>query len=58
MKKGKQKNWFSRILSLLFIIYVALFIAGKTGYYERTIRNKTHPDLHLPILLPLLKKHF
>lgn len=37
----KKPNWFLRILTFLFIIYVALYIAGTTGYYEKTLRDKT-----------------
>ena len=37
----KNNNWFFKILTILFIIYVALFIANQTGYYEKTIRDKT-----------------
>jgi len=39
--KKKKGNWFFRILNVLFIVYVALFIAQKTGYYEKTVRDRT-----------------
>ena len=41
MKKKKQGNWFFRILTLLFILYLALFISRHTGYYEKLVRDKT-----------------
>lgn len=41
MKKKKKNNWFFRILSLLFIMYLALFISLHTGYYEKTVRDRT-----------------
>ncbi len=40
MKKPKL-NWFFKILNLLFIIYVVLFIIRNTGYYDRSVHNKT-----------------
>lgn len=39
--KKKEPNWFMRILTLLFIVYVFLFILNKTGYYEKNVRDKT-----------------
>jgi len=39
--KKKKGNWFFRILTFLFIIYVALFISLHTGYYEKTVRDRT-----------------
>lgn len=39
--KKKKTNWFFRILLVFFIMYVALFIANKTGYYEKTVRDRT-----------------
>ena len=39
--KKKKNNWFFRVLTLLFIIYVFVFISHKTGYYQKTIRDKT-----------------
>ncbi|MBE6155177.1 MAG: hypothetical protein E7164_00265 [Firmicutes bacterium] len=41
MKKKKKGNWFFRILTVFFIIYVALFISLHTGYYEKTVRDRT-----------------
>ena len=39
--KKKKNNWFFRILTVLFIIYLALFISLHTGYYEKTVRDRT-----------------
>jgi len=41
MKKEKKTSPFFRILNILFIVYLGLFIANKTGYYEKTVRDKT-----------------
>lgn len=32
---------FFKILLVLFTVYVVLFILNETGYYEKTVRNKT-----------------
>ena len=39
--KKKRGNLFFRILTILFIIYVALFIVQQTGYYDKTVRDQT-----------------
>lgn len=39
--KNKKGNWFFRILTVLFVIYVALFISLHTGYYEKMVRDRT-----------------
>ena len=39
--KPKKTNWFFRILTFFFIIYVALFISLHTGYYEKKVRDHT-----------------
>ena len=39
--KKKKGSWFFRILIVLFIMYVALFIASQTGYYDKRVRDKT-----------------
>lgn len=36
-----KKNPFFKILSLLFLVYLGLFIAKETGYYDKNIREKT-----------------
>ena len=36
----KKRNWFLRILTILFIIYIGLYIASISGYYESTLSNK------------------
>ncbi len=37
----KKTNWFIKIIMLLFIIYIGLFIASKTGFYEAKVNKKT-----------------
>ena len=41
MKKKKKGNWFFRILTIFFIMYLALFISLHTGYYEKMVRDQT-----------------
>lgn len=36
----KKKNWFLRILTILFIAFVGLYIASISGYYEASLGNK------------------
>ncbi len=36
----KKKNWPLKILGLLFIVFMALYIASTSGYYESKIRDK------------------
>ncbi len=36
----KKKNWFLRLLTILFIIYIGLYIASISGYYESKLANK------------------
>lgn len=36
----KNKNWFLRLLTILFIIFIGLYIASISGYYEATLANK------------------
>ena len=38
--KKKKSNLFIKILSLLFIVYVALLIAFESGYYDTKVENK------------------
>ena len=40
MPKKRKLHPVLKILAVLFIIYVALYIASASGYYERRIRNK------------------
>ncbi len=40
MKKGKNNKLFRLILLSLFIIYIGLYIANETGYYESKLNNK------------------
>ncbi len=39
--KKKKNNIFIKILSLLFLVYIALLIAFESGYYDTKIRNKS-----------------
>lgn len=32
--KQKKTNWFVRMIIILFVIFMGLFIAGESGYYE------------------------
>jgi YbbR domain-containing protein len=41
MKKKNKPNWFLRILTILFIVFIALLFANQNGYYESTIAKKT-----------------
>ena len=36
----KKKNWFLRSLTILFVIFVGLYIASISGYYEASLGNK------------------
>lgn len=40
MKKNKKSKYFFRILSVLFLIFVALLIAYESGYYETKASNR------------------
>lgn len=39
MNKKKKNNIFLNILAILFIVYMGLFIANLSGYYESKIRD-------------------
>ncbi len=41
MKKKHKPNWFFRCLYLLFFIFISLYIALESGYYESKIAKKT-----------------
>lgn len=36
----KKSNWFLRILFISFIIFLGLYIASISGYYESQVANK------------------
>ena len=36
----KKKNWFLRLIFISFIIFLGLYIASISGYYESQISNK------------------
>ena len=36
----KRKNWFLRILCVLFVVFLGLYIASISGYYESQVSNK------------------
>ena len=38
--KKKKRNPFLIILSILFIIYISLFIVGESGYYESKTKEE------------------
>ena len=40
MNKKKKNNIFLKILGCLFVLFIALFIANMSGYYEGKIREK------------------
>lgn len=37
----KKKNPFFTLLLILFLIYLGLFIANETGFYDKSVRDKT-----------------
>lgn len=37
----KKHNFFKTLLILVFLLFLALFIASKTGYYEKSVKDKT-----------------
>lgn len=39
--KKKKTNWFLRTLGILFFIYISLYIALESGYYETKVATKT-----------------
>ena len=40
MDKPKRKNYFFKLLAILFLLYVSLLIAYESGYYETKARNR------------------
>lgn len=40
MNKKKKGSIFLKILGVLFLIYIALFIANMSGYYESRVREQ------------------
>ena len=36
----KKKNWFLSLLSILFVVFLGLYIASISGYYESQVSNK------------------
>lgn len=40
MGKKKKVNPFLKILGVLFVVFIALFIASQSGYYESQVRDK------------------
>lgn len=36
----KKKNWFLRLLCILFVVFLGLYIASISGYYESQVSNK------------------
>ena len=35
-----KTNFFNRIMLLLFLLFLGVYFAGKTGYYESVLHNK------------------
>ena len=40
MNKKKKGSIFLKILGVLFLVYIALFIANMSGYYESRVREQ------------------
>ena len=38
----KKHNFFKTLFILVFLLFLALFIASKTGYYEKSVKYKTY----------------
>ena len=38
----KKHNFFKTLFILVFLLFRALFIASKTGYYEKSVKDKTY----------------
>ena len=36
-----KKNWFLRIIGILFIIFISLFISNENGFYEAKVKERT-----------------
>ena len=36
----KKGNWFLRLITISFIVFLGLYIASISGYYESTVGNK------------------
>ena len=38
----KKHNFIKTLFILVFLLFLALFIASKTGYYEKSVKDKTY----------------
>ena len=38
----KKHNFFKTLFILVFLLFLAIFIASKTGYYEKSVKDKTY----------------
>lgn len=38
----KKHNFFKTLFILVFLLFLSLFIASKTGYYEKSVKDKTY----------------
>ena len=38
----KKHNFFYILFILVFLLFLSLFIASKTGYYEKSVKDKTY----------------
>jgi len=41
MKKKQKPNWFLRMLSFLFLVFICLYVTLESGYYESKLAKKT-----------------
>ena len=47
----KKHNFFKTLFILVFLLFLALFIASKTGYYEKSVKDKTYLTNKMPKIL-------
>lgn len=38
----KKHNFLKTLFILVFLLFLALYIASKTGYYEKSVKDKTY----------------
>ena len=41
MKKKKNTNWFMKIVGIFFLLFISLYFALESGYYEAKTAKKT-----------------
>ncbi len=42
METKKKPNYFLRVITILFAIFIVIYIIGETGYYESKINNEIY----------------